>query len=174
MSNASEILTPNNPANTEATVKGARKRIPMSVPYRKLEVPEIAGYHLHWIKSSNIPRALQAFYEFVMNDEVPVNQRNPGMDSTVSGNTDLGAQISIAGGMDKEGRPERLHLMKLKEEYWREDRQAIDERNAGIMGQIFRGEKILGTERDKPEDQGTRYVDPERTRALFNRRRVKQ
>lgn len=173
MTNASEILTPNNPANKDVAPKGERKRIPMSVPLRKLEVPELSGYHLHWIKEANISRALQAAYEFVDFDELPVNQRNVGTDTEISGNTDLGSRISISAGIGADNKPERLVLMKLKEEYWREDRGAIDARNAAVMGSIFRGEKILGAEKDKSDDEGTRYVDLERTKALFNRRRAK-
>src|ERR1700676_276687 len=147
MSNASDILEPNNPANATVEPKRNRKnRIPMSVPMRKLEVPEISGYHLHWIKESNIPRALQACYEFVDYDEVPVNQRGVGTDTEMSGNTDLGSRVSI------------------------------DTRNAGIMGSIFRGEKILDKGEVSDDIRETRYVDQERTRvrpALFQRRRQK-
>jgi hypothetical protein len=171
--NASEILTKNNPANKTVEPKGNRRaRVPMSVPLRKLEVPELAGYHLHWIAEANIGRALQAYYEFVEDREVPVNQRSPGTDTEVSGNTDLGSRISIAAGHGENGQPERLYLMKLEESLWLEDRAQIDARHASMMGSIFRGEKILGTERDKPGDEGMRYVDMERTKALFSRKRV--
>jgi len=177
MSNASDILEPNNPANATVEPKRNRKnRIPMSVPMRKLEVPEISGYHLHWIKESNIPRALQACYEFVDYDEVPVNQRGVGTDTEMSGNTDLGSRVSIAAGIGADGRPERLILMKLAEDLWLEDRAAIDTRNAGIMGSIFRGEKILDKGEVSDDIRETRYVDQERTRvrpALFQRRRQK-
>jgi hypothetical protein len=174
-----------NPANpplpaqaTTAPERARRKRVPMSVPVRCLEVPEIPGYHLHWIKESNIPRAIAAYYQFVDDNEVPVNHRNPGTDSSVSGSTDLGARISINAGLGANGQTERLFLMKLAEEYWLEDRAAIDNRNSQIMTQIFRGEKILDPE-DHPVDaktEATRYVDLERThekRPLFSRPRKK-
>lgn len=176
MANVSDTVKPNNPANRTPEARGERKRIPMSVPRRKLEVPEIPGYHLHWAKEANIPQFLQAFYEFVDFQELPVNQRNVGMDTTISGNEDLGSHISMTAGIGPNGLPERLILMKLKEEYWLEDRAAIDGRNAQIMGQIFKGEKIIGEERDSAADQGTRYVDHARTSAtpaLFNRKRAK-
>lgn len=177
MPNASDILTPNNPANKTVEPKRNRKnRIPMSVPMRKLEVPEISGYHLHWIKESNIPRALQAWYEFVDFDEVPVNQRGVGTDTEMTGNTDLGSRVSISAGIGEDGRPERLILMKLAEEHWQADRLAIDTRNAGIIGSIFRGEKILDKGEVSADVQETRYVDPDRTSykpALFQRRRKK-
>jgi hypothetical protein len=177
MSNASEILTPNNPANSTVEPKGNRRaRVPMSVAMRKLETPEIPGYHLHWIKEANIPRALAAYYEFVNDDEVPINQRNPGLDTELSGNTDLGARVSIAAGLGANNLPERLYLMKLAEEYWIEDRSKIDGRNASMLGQIFRGEKIIDKDEVSKDVKETRYVDMERTRerrALFSRPRVK-
>jgi hypothetical protein len=168
MSN-SNVLTPNNPANKAAQAKGERKRVPMSVPMRKLETPDLPGYHLHWMKESNIPRALGAYYEFVTFDEVPINQRSIGTSTELSGNASLGSHVEIAAGTNEQGKPENLVLMKLKEEYWLEDRASIDERNANVMGGIFRGETILGTEKDAPDDRGSRYVDKERTKAVFNR-----
>jgi hypothetical protein len=175
--NASEILEGQNPANQDPESKGNRRaRVPMSVAMRKLEVPLIDGYHLHWIKESNIPRALAAYYEFVEDQEVPINQRNPGLDTQISGNTDLGARVSIAAGIGGDGKPERLYLMKLSEEYWLEDRAKIDGRNASMMGQIFRGEKILDKDEVSKDVKETRYVDMERTRerrALFSRPRAK-
>lgn len=172
--NASEILEGNNPANKAVEPSGNRRaRVPMSVAMRKLEVPEIPGYHTHWIKTSEIPRAIAAWYEFVDDDEVPINQRNPGVDTEISGNTDLGSRVSIAAGIGADDKPERLYLMKLKEEYWLKDRLAIDTRNANIMGAIFRGEKIIsdspvGTRRG---DNSMDYVDMERTKAVFSRKR---
>lgn len=177
MSNASDVLTKNNPANVAPEPKGNRKtRIPMSVPMRKLEVPDIAGYHLHWIKESNIPRALAAWYEFVDFDEVPINQRGVGTDTEISGNTDLGSRISISAGIGADSKPERLYLMKLAEQHWLEDRKKIDERNATQLSGIFRGEKILDKGEVNPDVAETRYVDKDRTferRALFQRRRQK-
>jgi hypothetical protein len=175
--NASEILEGSNPANQASESKGNRRtRIPMSVAMRRLEVPELAGYHLHWIKESNIPRALAAFYEFVDYNEVPVNQRNPGIDTEISGNTDLGARVSVAAGMGPNDKPERLYLMKLAEDYWLEDRAKIDSRNAEMMGQIFQGEKIMDKDEVSDDVRSTRYVDMQRTRgprALLNRKRAK-
>jgi len=174
MPNASDIVSPNNPANKTVEAKGARKRIPMSVPSRKLEVPEIPGYHLHWVKESNIGRALAAAYEFVDYNEVPVNQRNVGMDTTITGNQDLGSRISLAAGIGANGATEHLFLMKLKEDYWLEDRKQIDSRNAQLLSGIFQGEQIMGSDQDQSGDQGTRYVDRERTKtSLFQRRRAK-
>jgi hypothetical protein len=177
MANASELLTKNNPANKEVEPKGNRMaRVPMSVVVRKLEVPEIPGYHTHWIKESNIPRALQAWYEFAEFDEVPINQRNPGMDTEKSGNTDLGARVSIAAGIGADSKPERLYLMKLKEEYWSADRKKIDSRNAEVLQGIFKGEQILQEDGNSRPIDSLEYVSPEATYhkpALFSRKRKK-
>jgi hypothetical protein len=163
-----------NPANRTTEQKGTRRaRIPMSVPMRKLEVPEIAGFHSHWFKDSNIGRAIMAGYAFVEFNEVPVNQRNVAGDYEMSGSTDLGSHVSVSAGIGSDSKPERLTLMKLPMEDWLADREAIDGRNAAIMGGIFRGEKIIGQEKDQPGEEGIRYVDPERTKALYNRRRAK-
>jgi hypothetical protein len=176
-SNASDMLSGANPANNTQEPKGNRRaRIPMSVVMRKLEAPEIPGYHTHWFKTSNISRALAAYYEFVEDDEVILNQRNPGIDTEVSGNTDLGSRVSIPAGIGADDKPERLYLMKLAEVYWLEDRAKIDSRNASLMGQIFRGEKIIDKDEVSKDIKETRYVDMDRTsekRALFSRRRAK-
>jgi hypothetical protein len=176
--NASEMLEGQNPANDKPETKGNRRaRIPMSVAMRKLETPQIPGYHTHWIKTSNIPRALAAWYEFVEDFEVPqINQRNPGINTEISGNTDLGSRVSIAAGIGADDKPERLYLMKLPEDLWLEDRAKIDGRNASMMGQIFRGEKILDKDEVSDSVKDTRYVDMKRTkerRALFSRPRQK-
>jgi hypothetical protein len=177
MTNASDTVKPSNPANAEAKPVADRIRIPMSVPMRKLEAPEIPGYHTHWVKESNVSRALQAWYEFVDEKEVPLNQHGVGTDKSISGNTDLGSHISIVAGIGANGQPERLILMKLKEEYWLADRKKIDERNAQIMGSIFRGETILDKGPVSQDVKEHRYVDPERTYRreppLFSRKRAK-
>jgi hypothetical protein len=177
MPNASDILEPNNPANKTVEPKGNRKnRIPMSVAMRRLEVPEIPGYHSHWARESNIPRFLQASYEFVDRDEVPVNQKGVGTDTEMTGNTDLGSRVSVAAGIGSDGRPERLVLMKLALDLWNEDREVIDQRNADILSGIFRGEKIIDKSAVSDDISSTRYVDKDRTyekRALFQRRRQK-
>lgn len=145
-------------APTEAV--RARKRIPMSVARRKLEVPEIPGYHCHWFLESNVPAAIQGWYEFVKSDEVSLNPSNVATDSSISGNADLGTNICVLGNKTSgaNGGPEMLYLMKIKLEYYNEDQKADDARDEAILSGIFRGEKIQGSERDSSEDRGTRYV----------------
>jgi hypothetical protein len=164
------VLVKSNPANATPEAKGNRKRVPMSTPVRKLEVPEMDGWHLHWMRESAIPRALQAAYQFVQFDELPTNQRGIGTDTQITGNSDLGSQIRVAAGIGADGNTEYLVLMKLPEELWLEDRGVIDNRNASVMNAIFKGEKIIGAEKDANQgDRDLRYVDKERTKALFQR-----
>jgi len=159
----------NSPASKTAAEiakePGARKRISLSIPQRRLEAPEIPGYHLHWFLESNVPRATQGGYEFVDSQDVPIHQRGVGTDTTISGNADLGSRIRILGGIGAEGKAEYLVLMKIKEEWWREDQKVLESRNASVMSAIFQNEEIPGSEKVRPEDQGTRYVKT----ALFNR-----
>jgi hypothetical protein len=151
---------------TELKQPAKRKRIPMSVPVRKLEVPEMEGWHLHWFLEKNIPRALQAAYEFVDFQELPINSTGLGQDVS-EGSADLGDRVRVLSGTNEHSHPEYLVLMKLPEEFWLEDRKKIDELNAARMGSIFRGEKILDSEEHQVsrDDQELRYVKT----ALFNR-----
>lgn len=160
-----------NPSLKPATVvetKQARKRIPMSVPMRKLETPDLPGYHLHWFRELNVPRAFAAAYEMVTMDEIPTGAVIPG---AVSGNADLGTNIRVHAGVSELNHPEYLVLMKLKEEYWLEDRAAIDAAHAARMSGIFRGEEILDSPdlRVAADDKALRYVKSEAKTAVMNR-----
>jgi len=154
---------PTNPANAPAmptapAVRADRKRIPMSIPRRKLEVPDIVGYHLHWFLDANVPRALQGGYVMVDESEVPINQFNVGTDSSLSGNADMGSHIKIIAGTAENGSPTHLNLMKIKEEWWQEDQRLIEKQNASILSAIFTQETIPGAENERPDDRNQRYV----------------
>lgn len=163
MSGEQNAKPEHNPANKEPEARGQRRRIPMSVPLRRLQVPEIPGYHCHWFNEDQIPRALQAWYEFVEWNEVPVNQRTIGSDTEVSGNQDLGSRIRVVSGLGGDNKPMPLVLMKIKLEYYEEDRKLIAQQNAKQIRGIFRGEKILGAEQASAEDQSRMYVQKDRT-----------
>lgn len=170
-----------NPSIPQGEVmKEARKRIPMSVPVRKMEVEEIPGFHLYWFVESNVPRAIAAGYEFVKANEVPLHQRNPANPAENSGNNDLGTNISMLAGKDEGGRPIMQILMKIRLEWYQEDQKALQEINAKKLSGIFRGEEIMGGESASVSDQGLAYVDPDRTslrssglKPLFQRPRKK-
>ena len=166
-------LAKQNPANTPEKPAAERTRIPMTTPMRRLEVPEIPGYHLQWLRgdAARIQQALRAGFEFVSNEEVGLNPFDLGGDAKNSGNTDMGSRVSIIDGSDvaHDGQAIRSYLMKQRKDLHDEDeklRQAQNDRvvealTAGIKqgapgGQLAPGESAL--------DAGHRYVDRVRTR----------
>lgn len=139
-----------NPASTADPDLEARKIVPMTVPVQRLEVQEIPGYVLYWMRGTpdRIAQAQRAGYDFVSEDEVTLNNRDLGGDATVSGSTDMGSRVSvIAGGMGDDGQPVRLILMKIKKEHWDIGQKVLADRSektaaafrAGLVGQDTAG-----------------------------------
>lgn len=164
-----------NPANDQTPA--AFRRIPMNVPRRKLEVRDIPGFRLYWHRQQDIDRALDAGYQFVDRREVSLNSRAIGSAGGLGGNTALGNEVSIVGSA---GTGERLILMKIREEYYQEDKQMIFREHASRMRSIFEGEVIMMPGGDGhpdivvgPDGQlrgtGTTYVKKQPYVALFNR-----
>ena len=152
-----------NPANSQAQDRGnqigSRKRIPMSVPKAKLSVPEIAGYHLHWINdyAGRVAQAHQGGYEFVSEEEALVNSFSLGTASDLSGNTDMGSRVSVVVGKNEDGTALRAYLMKIRNEWFVEDQAVAQERVEAVDQQIKRGR--VGSEADKNKsDTANRYV----------------
>lgn len=154
-----------NPASSEVKKDTERRRIPMSVPVQKLECPDIPGYHLHWFNGTpeRIQRALDGGYEFVDERETKVNNVGLGSESTRSGNTDMGSRVSVIGGSEigRDGQPIRLVLMKIKQEWWDEDQQLVEQRSAQTAAALTGG--MIGSENDSGGDSNKRYVDKART-----------
>jgi hypothetical protein len=154
-----------NPASRSAETSAERKRIPMSVPVQRLEVPDLPGYHLHWFLSTpeRLQRAMDGGYEFVDEREMKINNVSLGGDSAVSGSTDMGSRVSIVSGQEvgKDGQPTRLILMKIRQEWWDEDQQLIEARNTKVRDSLLGG--MIGAEHDKRGDSQHRYVDKART-----------
>ena len=142
-----------------------RKRIPMSVPVQKLEVPDMPGYHLHWFlgHADRIDRALEGGYEHVGEREVRMTASSLGGDTTASGNTDMGSRVSVISGSEigRDGQPIRLVLMKIKQEWYEEDQKILEGRNEHVASALRGG--LIGTEKDGPNDTMHRYVDKART-----------
>lgn len=127
-----------NPANKPSRRIEAGKRIPMSLPHLKLQVPDLPGYHLHWMRgdAQRINQALAGGYEFVEKDEVALNTFGVADDPEDAEGSDLGSRISVFGGNDGS----RLYLMKIKLEYWNEDRKAESDRQEKVA-ELLRGDK---------------------------------
>lgn len=157
---AREITSENNPATSwrEQMLRERGERIAMNTPERKLEVNQIEGYHLHWFVTSNIPRAIRAWYEFVLPHEVELNDRSIGGRDPGVGSHDLGGggRVTQIAGIGADGKPEELVLMKCRNELYFEDQRKIADRNLSIIKQIFhkkapqpiRATEVGETERD--------------------------
>ena len=161
-----EPTIPLNPANEPEKVKTSRTRIPVSLPLGKVGVPEVPGYHLHWMRGeqSRLQRALAGGYTFVEQDEVQLNGIGLADSAADHGSTDMGSRVSvISGGDTHAGQPERLYLMKIKEEFWNEDQAALLDRNESIAAAI-RGDRGLvqtggdNSNRYVPRDAGNKNL----------------
>lgn len=162
-----EAAVANEPGPEAPVEQKRRRRIPMTSARRKMETPPLPGYHLHWFSESNVPLALDAGYEFVDKKEISLNQLGVGANHMMSGNTDLGTNVSIVGSLNiGENRgPERAYLMKLPEEYRREDLAEMAEIAARPLRGIFKGELIAGPDGVVNEKGELVYVKT----ALLNR-----
>lgn len=180
---AREQMQKGNPANLPGKTAGERKRIPLSVPQRKLEVQDIPGYHTHWFRGTaqRLAQAERAGFEYVHPDEVSLTDVSIGGDAMKAGNTDLGSRVSrIEGGeVDGNGQAVRMYLMKQKNEYWKEDQAILQERNDSIADSLttaYRTGGIGGKDAgETAEDASLRYVDKKRSKIpeLFRRKAPK-
>ena len=148
-----------NPANRTAVAPAARKRIPMSTPVRKLEVPEIEGFHLHWFtgNAQRVRQAQNAGYEFVLRAEVEMNSFGLGSSTAADASTDLGSRVSIVSGSDEKGQPEELILMKIPLAWHEEDQALLAKRNDSVADALTGGSVGQAEAADRGE-QGLRYV----------------
>lgn len=140
-------------------VAGGDDFIPMSVPMQKLEVPEIPGYHLHWMRGTpdRLEQARRAKYEFVDPSEIRMNPTSLAGDASQSANTDMGSRVSVvAGGEISNGQAVRLYLMKVKDEYWRKSQDVLTDRSEKTAAALRTG--LIGAESDAPADRGARYT----------------
>lgn len=149
-----------NPANEPGTTPAERKRIPMTVPMQKLEVSEIPGYHLHWMRGTagRLAQALRAGYEYVTEDEVTMNNLDLAGDLSKGGSTDMGSKVSVTTGDDAghDGQPVRLYLMKIREEWWQESQKVVATRSEGIADTFRRG--MIGADAGSAADAASRYT----------------
>lgn len=112
---------------TNERTSGERVRNPFNGTKAKLTVnKQIPGYHLHIFNDEpgRIQTALAGGWEFVSPEEVGgVGER------VTSVNTDLGDKVRYLVGADEKGDGSYAYLLKIKEDWWQEDQQALQERN---------------------------------------------
>lgn len=158
------VLSPAaNPANAPRKQVTEATRIPMNLPGTKLSVPEIPGYYLYWFLGQNIPRAMKAGYEFVTDEEVDMVNTGLADDASKQGNTDLGSRVSaIAGGLvEGTAEPQRLYLMKLRQEWRDKDVRALEAVNDRVAAALRGGQAIAGQGNAPAEtdlDRASRYL----------------
>lgn len=160
---ASVPSTQDNPANPALRRVTEATRIPMSLPQLKLQVPDIAGFHLHWFLSKNIRAAQRAGYEFVREDEVDINNTSLADSASSSGNSDMGSRVSVlAGGLaENKVEAEQLYLMKLPQAWRDKDVAALEAANDKIAEAIRGGtigSEAAGRPNETASDRARRYL----------------
>lgn len=154
---------PANPANAPERRITAANRIPMNLPHSRLAVPEIPGYYLYWFLGTNVQSAMRAGYEFV--DPTEADPTNTGLadDANRNGSTDLGTRVSVVAGGLIEGtaEPQRLYLMKLRQEWRDDDVMKLEEVNERVAAALRGGMPVPGQQAapgETPQDQLQRYL----------------
>jgi len=158
-----------NPANSPMEkldlASQARTRIPMSIPRLKLSTPELPGYHCHWVNDypGRVMQAIQAGYAFVPPDEALITMPDLG-GSPLGGGTDLGSRVSVVVGATTEGTPLRAYLMKLPNEFFKADQEAVQSRVDSVDEAMAQGNlKVEG-------DTRHRYVKSHQNKSTYSRR----
>lgn len=175
---AATKLDQQNPAAKRET--RMPNRIPLSVPQRKLETPEIPGFYLRWFRGTTqrINQALQAGFVFVEPEEIALNNLALGGDAKKDGNSDMGNRVSVIEGSDVEsGQAVRMFLMKQPMEYKIKDDAILQERNDSVAealtANFARGTIGAGAQAgESSDDVNARYVDKSRSKipALFRKK----
>ena len=153
-----------NPSNEVGTQLDSTnfKRVPMSSPVRKLEVPDIPGYKMYWFRSEpgRLARALKAGYEFVKPEEVDINNHDLAGNLNDPGVSDLGDRVSVAAqdGVGDNGQYLRLYLMKIKLDWWKQDQELYErERIDPVVHALGGGMIGAGESNESPGDVKNRY-----------------
>ena len=146
-----------SPTEKLEVAREVRSRVPMSSPKAKLNVPELAGFHLHWLNDdgNRIPQAIDGGYSFVNQGETIVNSSDLAGQSVGEG-TDLGSRISVWVGKKEDGSALRAYLMKIPNEFYREDQNMLQARVDNIHGAMHRGKQSVDGESEA--DRRQRYV----------------
>lgn len=165
-----------SPANSAERVT-ERTRIPMSTGQQKLSVPEIPGYHLHWMRGTpdRLSQAIAAGYEFVDASETSVTNLSLGGDARTDGSTDMGTRVSVLAGEEvgPDGQPTRLYLMKLKEEWHQEDLAKQTDSSEKLRKTLLSGGMGQG-QHEAAGDADKRYVGDRTTRNMFQPKPIKR
>lgn len=180
---AKKQMQDSNPSVVPGKASGERKRIPLSVPQRKLEVPGIPGFYLRWFRGTpqRLAQAERAGFEYVDEREIELNNLSLGGDATKAGNTDLGSRVSVIEGSETDGSGQaiRMYLMKQPLHLKKEDDDITQERNDSVAAALtaqYRdgtiGHGAPGAPAEDASDVSARYVDKKRAKVpgLFQKK----
>lgn len=157
-----------NPANSASqkleNARQSRSRIPMSVPRAKLHTPEIPGFHTHWLNDypGRILQAMDAGYSFVDSDQAVITS-NDLAGSPIGVGSDLGSRISVVVGKNEDGSPLRAYLMKIPNEYYKEDQTAAQDRVDQVHEAMRQGKQSVDG------DGSHRYVKSVNMKSTYSR-----
>lgn len=147
----------NSPEQKLAENREVRTRVPLSAARQRLTTPDIPGYHVHWINDypGRVAAAVQGGYQFVEQSEALITM--PDLAGTPVGTgTDLGTRVSIVVGRTQEGGPLRAYLMKIKEEWFKEDQRDGQAKVDAVHEALRHGAQRNPS--DNPDDADKRYV----------------
>ncbi len=125
-------------AQLRAAHRGAAKNL-AGLEELKLLAPKMPGFVLRWVKDTGnrLANVQRKGYIFVSKDEIDIEEVY---------STDEGDKVSQVGGTDN-GNPFRLYLMKIPEEWFKEDAEQKETNRRATEDQIRRanvGSKGLG------------------------------
>jgi len=100
-----------------------KERIPFGVPVQKLQGVSVEGYRLRWINDypGRIAQAQAGGWEFVESDEVSIS----AVGALGFQNENLGSKVARIIGKNHDGSPLFAYLMKLPEEFAKENEKII-------------------------------------------------
>jgi hypothetical protein len=171
-------MAKSNVSNEQGTLEESPsfKRIPMTSPTRKLEVPEMPGFKMYWFRGEpgRLQRALRAGYEFVKPEEVDVFSHDLAGNLDLPGHADMGDRVSVAAqdGADDNGQFLRLYLMKIKLEWWTKDQEQYEaEKIDPIVKSLNAGNIGVGeAPGEMPGDADQRYQKKHSIPEMFKRK----
>jgi hypothetical protein len=114
-------------SDVERPGSAERKRNVFNGTEGKLTIQHtIPGFHLHIFNDApgRIQQALDGGYVFVTPDEI-----GSVKDNVVSRNTDIGDKVRFLVGRSDDNQPLYAYLMKIKQEWYEEDQNIMQDKN---------------------------------------------
>jgi hypothetical protein len=124
--------------NMAEAKEGRRQRVPFSAQRKRLQVDaKFPGFHIRWFNDQDdrLQRAEDAGYEYVHRKEVG----QVGDKDVSNGNTDVNSRVSRVVGRTKDNQPIRAFLMKIRDEWYRDDKSKKEEVNRRVDEAIRAG-----------------------------------